>query len=114
MRKFLEEKWDCEIDYLSDKKIDLIEDKFKELSNFAKYAQSFHQAAFLFVYYSGHGTIRGKETVGHTVNYEPIMIESHIRKLARRTNCFVVGFFDCCRMEEGIKGNARIEKPING
>jgi hypothetical protein len=114
MRSFLEDEWEFEVDYLADKDIGKIEDKFKDLQTLAANAATYKSIALIFVYYSGHGTIRGKETYGHTIDYKPIAIESFIRKLARRANVFVIGLLDCCRIEEPTKGITLPDKPLNG
>jgi hypothetical protein len=44
----------------------------------------------------------------------PIPIEGFVRKLARRSNVFVIGFLDCCRIDVMQKGNANPGKPIEG
>lgn len=99
---------------MPDKDIGKIEDKFTELNTLAANAATYKSIALIFVYYSGHGTIRGKETYGHTIDYKPIPIESFVRKLARRANVFVIGLLDCCRMDEPTKGLTMPDKPLCG
>jgi hypothetical protein len=116
MREFLENNWNFEVDMLKDTTLGRIEQKFEELTNTAKMAANFKSIALFFIYYSGHGTIRGRNTFGHTVSYQPIPIEEYVRKLARYANTCVLALFDCCRIEEIEKGSSisKIEKPLNG
>jgi hypothetical protein len=99
MRSFLEDQWGFEVDYAPDKDLQKVEDKYNALTTLAASAAEYKSVLFVVIYYSGHGTIRGKETYGHTVDQEAMPIESWVRKLARRANVFVLGMFDCCRTE---------------
>jgi len=59
-----------------------------------------------FIYYSGHGFLVNGQTVGVTVSGDRFSLEEKLRKMSTRTNCLLMGLFDCCREipNEGTKG----------
>jgi len=60
----------------------------------------------VFIYYSGHGFLINGQTVGVTISGDRFSLEENVRKMSTRTNCLLMGLFDCCREipNEGTKG----------
>jgi hypothetical protein len=61
MRTFLEDHWGItNVYYCNDQSIQSIEKKFTEMKSLASHAGELKSTLFAVVYYSGHGTIRGR------------------------------------------------------
>jgi len=69
-----------------------------------------------FIYYSGHGFLVNGKTMGLTISGKRFPLEEKVRNMCTRTNCFVIGLFDCCREipDEGTKGSAAAQGHTRG
>jgi len=103
-----------EVDVMTNREVASIEKIFKKFKTAAQYAAKYDQKAFFAIYYSGHGELHNGLTHGLTKDNEPIHIEELARTLANHANCFVFGFFDCCRVVSVAKGAPTDSGKVSG
>jgi len=102
---------DSEIEFFADKLKEKIEREFDQLFLVARQAKTLNSRFFIFIYYSGHGTLSRGHTYGHTISGEEFNLDEMIRKLANCANTYVIAFLDCCREivdHKGIGGSSNV------
>jgi len=98
MKKFLENECEFkEVFKVSDGNHSTVMASYDKLINVAKCLSLLDSRALFFIYYSGHGTLQGGDTFGHTVYGEPFNLDKMARRLATNANSYVISMFDCCR-----------------
>jgi len=114
MRQFLEEQCGFEdVKLKTDKDLKMIEKEFDDLINFSSTLSRSRSKCLFFIYYSGHGTMKGPDTYGHTVFGEPFNLDEKIRKLSLSANTYVISILDCCRKIVESKSPSTTNRPAD-
>lgn len=96
MTKFLSENCKFDVTHIHDASPSEISSAFSALDAKLALAKNGSSKVAAFVYYSGHGLLKGF-TVGVALNGDEFPLEKNIRNMSMRPNCYVIGFLDCCR-----------------